>query len=92
MSGFFQNSVIAACLIGIINEILDLKAGTKRKMKRRYKIAIWWIVIAIEFAMIFAVIMVRWSKSTRFGLGLRRTSVSSIRDADAGRQRPEDRC
>jgi hypothetical protein len=31
MSGFFQNSVIVACLIGIINEILDLKAGQSGK-------------------------------------------------------------
>lgn len=91
MSGFFQNSVIVACLIGIINEILDLKAGTKRKMKRRYKKAIWWIVSTIEIAMMFAVIIVRWSKSSRFGPGLRRPGVSSIRDADAGRQSPQDR-
>jgi hypothetical protein len=60
-------------------------------MKRRYKKAIWWIVITIEFAMMFAVIVVRWTKPSRFGSGLRRPGVSSIRDADAGRQIPQDR-
>jgi len=60
-------------------------------MKRRYKKAIWWIVITIEFAMVFAVIVVRWSKSTRFSPGLRRTVVGSIRAADVSRSIPQKR-
>jgi hypothetical protein len=60
-------------------------------MKRRYKKAIWWIVITIEIAMMSAVIIVRWSKSSRLGGGLRRPGVSSIRDADVGRQSLQDR-
>jgi len=60
-------------------------------MKRRYKKAIWWIVITIEFAMVFAVIVLRWSKSTRFSPGLRRTVVGSIRGADTSRKIPQDR-
>ena len=61
------------------------------KMKQRYKKAIWWIVVTIEFALVFAVIVVRWSKSIRFGSGLRRPGVGSIRDTDAGRQISQDR-
>ena len=60
-------------------------------MKRRYKKAIWWIVITIEFAMVFAVIVVRWSKSIRLSPGLRRTVVGSIRGADTSRKIPQDR-
>jgi hypothetical protein len=61
------------------------------RMKRRYKKVILWIVVTIEFAMMFAVIVLRWSKPSRLGSGLPRPGISSIRDADAGRQTPQDR-
>jgi hypothetical protein len=53
-------------------------------MKRHYKKAIFWIVVTIECALVFSVIVMRWSKSARFGPGFRRPVVASIRDADGG--------